>query len=102
MKATASRMNYETISFHILDAGYGSCAVMTFREIEPETNEKYTSPTDIYSSGTLGRLLCSVRRKILEVILFLNLIVLYFLHLSHSLTHSNSLFIYHSTTEYDK
>lgn len=67
MKQTANRMNYETISFHILDAGYGACAVMTFREIEQETNEKFTSPTDIYSSGTLGRLLCSVRRKILEV-----------------------------------
>lgn len=67
MKKTANRMNYETISFHILDAGYGACAVMTFREIEHETNEKFTSPTDIYSSGTLGRLLCAVRRKILEV-----------------------------------
>jgi hypothetical protein len=67
MKQTASRMNYETISFHILDAGYGACAVMTFREIEPESKQHLTSPTDIYSSGTLGRLLCSVRRKILEV-----------------------------------
>jgi hypothetical protein len=68
MKGTASRMNYETIGFHILDAGYGACAVMTFREIEPETNLKQSSsPAEFFSSGILGRLLCSVRRKILEV-----------------------------------
>jgi hypothetical protein len=68
MKGTASRMNYETISFHILDAGYGACAVMTFRELESEADLKASPTPGLFSSsGILGRLLCSVRRKMLEV-----------------------------------
>lgn len=71
MKATTSRMNYETISFHILDPGFGATAILTFREADLEINlanplNAVPSPTEIYSSGVLGRLLCSIRRKILE------------------------------------
>lgn len=76
MKNTTSRMNYETISFHILDAGFGSCAVITFREADveknlSEPNATVPSPIEIYCSGILGRLLCSIRRKILEVFYFI-------------------------------
>ncbi len=73
MKLTTSRMNYETISFHIFDPGYGPTALVTFREADMERN--LSDPTmcvpttnEIYSSGVLGRLLCSIRRKILEVV----------------------------------
>lgn len=80
-RSRVSRVNYETLSIHILDLGSGPIGTITFREVDDETttaDNSYhavaadgsaaptTTPEEKVTMGVLGRLLTGTRRRIYE------------------------------------
>ena len=69
MKAARSRLNYDTLSVHILDMGYGPCGTVTMRALDDEGRGDELNVNQRCCSGVLGRLLTAVRRRILQVMM---------------------------------
>ena len=67
IKSNPPKIQFDNLSIHILDQGYGPSACITIRQIDDEKTEQL--PLHAKSKlGVLGRILSGVRLRIFEVI----------------------------------
>lgn len=67
MAKRSPTINHQTIGLHILDQGYGPCALLTFRMADSELSEREPMVKHAHS-GIIGRLFRGIWHKLLEVI----------------------------------
>ena len=73
IKKKPTRMQFDTVSVHLLNQGHGPCCTVTIREIDEEDNaspnvsKKEESIVENSKKGIIGRIITGMRLKLLEV-----------------------------------
>ena len=72
LKERTPKFNFNTVSLHMIDQGYGPYSLVTFHKFEDEipVNKEAVkwSPEQKSDAGIIGRILAGTRRKLCAVI----------------------------------